>query len=511
MKYVFSDYTGDRLALLTAERERTLGRESEPSAEEAALRAGRDGEQAVVRRLLEQCTEPFELVTGYQSWHGEIDIVVITPGGIAAIEVKTLNADIAIDGDCWVKRRRNSAGEPTGDWYRIEDEGGRSPSTQVNEAADHLQKWFVRNGLHVPVRRWVVLAHERSRVAKVDGLTVDGVMTLSELHVTKLFDQSSVVPLSPVPVERARVLVGRDHAAFNRRRALKSMEQTRAAVPPVYAWPQAKRLELLVEQAKLAATQGRDGPAVDTLRSAIRHDLLVRKQPFEVPALLTAFRYDPPMRDAVVQVVDQACEVFEEPDRCLVALTIPVAVRLRKFLNGDYAFSTVNPKVMASIEGVSRGYFRLRRVAFDHRLYDAAAVRDIAPQAMRRYMLDIADRGMQADAPLAGTTLSAARDGRWTVVHVLGVAVFDVHDAARARRTTRLALPGPFVHHPLRAFDPDGEGCTVPGVMHETSSVGICTLSHGLVVGEQELRRLSTGVQAAAPESVFMMPLRYAL
>lgn len=134
-KHVFSDYSGDRLVLMKAKRERTAGVSSIPTAEEAALRAGRDGEEAVVQRLAGQCEEPFSLVTGYHSWHGEIDVLLITPTMVAAIEVKTLNAEIAIDGDVWVRRRRSVDGRPQEEWYAIEDEGSRSPSQQLNQAA----------------------------------------------------------------------------------------------------------------------------------------------------------------------------------------------------------------------------------------------------------------------------------------------------------------------------------------------------------------------------------------
>lgn len=47
--------------------------------------------------------------------------------------------------------------------------------------------------------------------------------------------------------------------------------------------------------------------------------------------------------------------------------------------------------------------------------------------------------------------------------------------------------------------------------MHETTSVGVCALPHGLTVGEQEPRRLMTPVLAAGPEGRFMVPLRLAV
>lgn len=211
MKYMFSDYAGDRLAQLQSEREGSAGTAAQPSAEEASLRAGRDGEQAVARRLLEQSAEPFALVGGYQSWRGEVDLLLITPQVIAAIEVKTINAEICIDGDCWVKRYRSASGDAAGEWFEIVDDGGRSPSRQINEAADHLQSWLQRNRIPARVRRWVVLAHERSKLVRSSDVTVDAVVPIGDLDLAALVAGAKVVPLTRIDVDRVLSLVRRDH------------------------------------------------------------------------------------------------------------------------------------------------------------------------------------------------------------------------------------------------------------------------------------------------------------
>ncbi len=513
--YVLSDFAGDRLALLKAGRERADAAAAAtspldfpgavPPEEERILQAGRDGELAVVQRLLSQVGESGCVISGYQTWHGEIDIVFITSQGVAAIEVKTLNADIRVEGDAWSRNRRGDL-----DGVAILDEGGRSPSRQLNEAVDHLQRCLKHNGIHVQVQRWVVLAHERSRIVDVKDATVDAVVLATELDANALFGRSTVVPLDPVPVDRVRVLVARDHRRFEQRRASRSAEHARSAVPPVQGWPQTQRMEKLVECARRSAMPGAMESEVDTLRAAIRHDLLVRAQPFETPQLLSRLR-DEPARARVVDLVDEAGQIFELPDRCLVALAMPVAVRLRKYLNGDYVRDRANEEMLRSIEVLLRVRHGIRRVILDPRLYTAESLLDVGPQAVQRFLLDLETRGTRAAQVAEPTHLLATRDGRWTLVHVLGVAVIDPSMAERARSWTHLPLPAGTGVSPLAAFDGFDPRHLVPGVLHEASSVGVCALSHGLRVGSEELRRLRTGTQEAAPESIFMVPLRMSL
>jgi hypothetical protein len=186
-------------------------------------------------------------------------------------------------------------------------------------------------------------------------------------------------------------------------------------------------------------------------------------------------------------------------------------VRLRKFLNGDYVRKIAREDHLASIQLMLRTCWGMRRVVFDPRLYMAESLRDVGPQELRSYLLDLENRGVHATPAAEPTSVTAKRDGQWNMIHILGVAVVGPADVQRVRTWSRLALPPSEAWRPAGAFEGFDPRHIVPGVMHEASSPGIYTLAKGLRVGEEELRRLRTGVQAAAPESIFMAPLRLSL
>ena len=363
----------------------------------------------------------------------------------------------------------------------------------------------------MPIRRWVVLAHERARVVDVRNLGVDGVVRLAELDVDALMDLTTVGADIVPDVDRVRVEIARDHMAFERRRASRLAEEARESVPPVHGWPKAERMDLLVNIArKAAADRGRDRSADETLRAAIRHDLLVRPVPYEVPALLHALRQEP-AHQHIVGLIEEVTQVFPFADRCLVALTLPVGLRIRKFLNGDYVRDTANGQHLRQLELALRRQYRLRRVVFDPKLYAPDSLRGIAPQRMRQYLCDLESSGERAQPPARPVRVAARRDGQWTMVHVLGVAVLDAADATLARAWSRLPLHQADAWLPIGTFDGFDAKTVVPGVMFEASSPGVCTLSEGLREGDAAIRRLRTGIQGPAPESIFMAPLRMAL
>jgi len=532
--YVLSDYVGERLALLKAERERggadpgdgasapasntsnagVVGSAALPhpgvSEEERVLRSGREGEQIVVHRLRQQLSDQSALLNGYQTWNGEIDLVVITPRGIAAVEVKSLNADVAVDGDTWSRRRRGHLDAVIGAWSPITDAGGRSPSLQLNEAADHLQRLLNRSGLKVKVQRWVVLAHPQSRLHEAKNLTVDGVVLVKDLEVSSMFEPGNVSLIETVDVESVRALISRDHVSFERRRASRPAADIRGGVPPVQGWPQSERMERLVDLARRATKSGETSADQHGLRTVVRHDLLVRREPFEVPALISKLRGESAL-ELVLRLAEETSQIFEEPDRCLVALCIPVGVRLRKFLNFDYTCESAKANVLASIELLLRSAYRMRRVVIDPRLYGSDALLGVGPQDIRRYLLDLESRGLRADPAGETTSLVASRHGGWDLITLLGVAVVDPTDVEDARAWSRLPLPPSGAWQPAGAFDGFDPKRLAPGVMHEAASVGVCALGEGLRMGPELLRRLRTGIQNAEPEAVFMAPLRLSL
>ncbi len=107
-------------------------------------------------------------ISGYRNRRGEIDLIVISPWDVFAIEVKYLDGVVYNDGSDWVRDIYDYAGNRRKAGVPIKDKGGRSPGRQLSEAADELDALFLKNGLGLSVTRTVVLAHPHAIVGDID-------------------------------------------------------------------------------------------------------------------------------------------------------------------------------------------------------------------------------------------------------------------------------------------------------------------------------------------------------
>jgi hypothetical protein len=92
---------------------------------------------------------------GYRNRRGEIDELLLGPTGLLGGRAASTTTTGTL-----VEQRL------------ITDRTGRSPSEQLNEPADELQRFLRERGQHVTIGRVVVLAHRRSRLAPGDRRTV---------------------------------------------------------------------------------------------------------------------------------------------------------------------------------------------------------------------------------------------------------------------------------------------------------------------------------------------------
>ena len=95
---------------------------------EQKIKAGIAGEQQVAAELGQALADDWTLLHGYRNRHGEIDHLLLGPGGL--------------------------------------------PSQQLNEPAAELERFLRQRGQPVPVQRVVVLTHRRSRLGQHRNLTV---------------------------------------------------------------------------------------------------------------------------------------------------------------------------------------------------------------------------------------------------------------------------------------------------------------------------------------------------
>ena len=185
-----------------------------PSDQEEILSAGIAGEQMVAAGLGRALGDDWVLLRGYRNRRGEIDHVLVGPRGLLAMEVKHRNATVHIDGDDWWFDKFDRYGNRVGQGA-ITDRAGRSPSMQVNEAADELERFLHSRGQRVTIHRMVVLTHPRSALGRSRKPTV-AVATSMDAVLAQL--KSYPVTLrAPQAAELAR-LIERDHHHHEARR-----------------------------------------------------------------------------------------------------------------------------------------------------------------------------------------------------------------------------------------------------------------------------------------------------
>src|ERR1700731_301644 len=141
--------------------------------------------------------------------------VLLSPRGMFAIEVKHRNATVYVNGDSWEYDKYDNYGNLVGQG-EIADRSGRSPSVQLNEAANELQRFLRSRGQPITVGRIVMLTHPKSRLADITNLTVHIAATSTD-YVLDYLDDSPAV-LQSRQLAQLEQLVVRDHRYHEARR-----------------------------------------------------------------------------------------------------------------------------------------------------------------------------------------------------------------------------------------------------------------------------------------------------
>ncbi len=183
---------------------------------EEKLLAGIAGEQQVAVELGRALDDEWTLLRGYRNRRGEIDHLLLGPQGLFAIEVKNLNATVHVDGDRWRADKYDNYGNLV-EQRTIADRTGRSPSAQLNEPADDLERFLRERGQPVAIQRVVILAHRRSRIGTARNLTVR-VATSPGYLLTLINGASGQKPLTDKQRTAIRRLIQQDHARHDKRR-----------------------------------------------------------------------------------------------------------------------------------------------------------------------------------------------------------------------------------------------------------------------------------------------------
>jgi hypothetical protein len=160
---------------------------AEAQKDEIVFMAGAEGERKVVGTIARQLDNNWVAISGYKNPAGEIDLVVVGPPGVMAIEVKYLNGKVFCDGDRWWRDKFDKYGNLVESGAPIADRRGRGPSAQVNASADRLQRFLSERTPVKRVLRTVVLAHDSSTLGQLSSVTVDSISLISDLRIPAIF------------------------------------------------------------------------------------------------------------------------------------------------------------------------------------------------------------------------------------------------------------------------------------------------------------------------------------
>jgi hypothetical protein len=161
-------------------------------------------------------SDDWRLFRGYANGRGEVDHLLVGPGGVWAIEVKNRNARVHIDGDRWSYEKFDKYGNLVQQGPLV-DRRGRSWGRQVSEIARELETFLARREHPVAVNTAVVLMHNRGslgshRDVQVSLFTVGTAALLERLH-------GDPPVLDQLTRDAVAKLVRHDHAHHAKRRA----------------------------------------------------------------------------------------------------------------------------------------------------------------------------------------------------------------------------------------------------------------------------------------------------
>lgn len=131
---------------------------------EEAIMGGIKGEQEVADALNATLGHAWTLIKGYRNRRGEIDYLLLGPGGLFAIEVKYVNGTFDITRERWRYVRYDNYGNHVGDGL-LADARRRPPNVQLGEPLAMLEQFLASRGQPVRMRAVVLLNHPKARIS----------------------------------------------------------------------------------------------------------------------------------------------------------------------------------------------------------------------------------------------------------------------------------------------------------------------------------------------------------
>ncbi|MCW8103448.1 nuclease-related domain-containing protein [Streptomyces tauricus] len=180
----------------------------------AQQQAGVTAESHMTSALL-QLSDDWLLFCGYTNRKGEVDRLLVGPGGVWAIEVKGRGVRVHVQGDRWTFEKFDRYGNLVGSGV-LADAGGRSWGRQVSEVAAALGEFLRSRGVRVPIRTTVAVINGRASLGTFDSAGIDMLSIGPEYLLQRI--RSEPPALSPEQCAEIARLVRRDHAFHSRSR-----------------------------------------------------------------------------------------------------------------------------------------------------------------------------------------------------------------------------------------------------------------------------------------------------
>jgi hypothetical protein len=186
-----------------------------PSHGEEAIKGGIKGEQEVADVLRGALDDAWVLVKGYRNRRGEIDYLLLGPGGLFAIEVKYVNGTFAITRERWRYVRYDNYGNQVGDGL-LHDARRRPPNVQLAEPLALLEQFLASRGQPARMRPVVLLNHPKARVSQCAAdVGVEVLTSTAALRDLVRAADEQIAARKLADIER---LVVRDHRFHEERR-----------------------------------------------------------------------------------------------------------------------------------------------------------------------------------------------------------------------------------------------------------------------------------------------------
>ncbi len=194
-----------------------------PDETDAIWAAGKEGQDMLITYLKERLDDTWTLYCGYCNGRGEIDALLVGPDGFFAMEIKHINGIISCDGGNWWRDRKDSSGCIIAEHVPISDRTGRSPSRQLTEPAEVLDRYIAGHIEGYPSRKMVIITHPSAELGSFESLEINSIKLLEDWDVPEAFEHLRT-PIPMLELELINELILKSHQYHKMRRSIRSQK-----------------------------------------------------------------------------------------------------------------------------------------------------------------------------------------------------------------------------------------------------------------------------------------------